>query len=96
MTSTNKGHLKYGSIGHNILLITRFYEYEISFTELNTINPTRFKRPSDTKRDILRLVVNGFIIQNGDSWKITNKGVSYLYELASQNRKRVPIDREGI
>lgn len=73
---------------HIILCVAKFYGHEIGLEELQTINPIKFKRGSDFARDILRLKVNGLILEsetNPNHWSITNKGIAYIYDHARRN-----------
>jgi len=85
----------YGSNSHKILLTSKFYGHEIDFSYLKEINPKVFKFPSDFKREMLRLKVNGYIIESStDSkkWQISNKGIIFLYELAKRKARLYRIE----
>lgn len=78
--------IKYGTIHHNILLISKFYGNAIGFEELNYMNPNRFKKTYSVNRELLRLATLDLIVFNDDktSWKITSKGIVTIYELAKR------------
>jgi len=94
-----KGAPFYGSSSHLVMTISKFYGTEIGLSELKEINPIKFKFISDIRRELLRLELAGFIIFNEkdpNRWTITNKGVSYLYELAKVHARKVISDKDGI
>ena len=82
-----KGAPRYGSPSHLILLFSKFYGNEISFKDVLELNNVKFRWFSDIRRELFRLELAGFIIMNEDKtrWKITNKGIKYLYDLALQH-----------
>jgi predicted transcriptional regulator len=88
-----KGSPVYGSSSHTILLFSKFYGKEIDFKDILELNNTKFRWFSDIRRELFRLELAGFIILNDDKtrWRITNKGVKYLYDLAQQ---RAAVERK--
>lgn len=82
----SKPTIKYGTIHHNILLISKFYGTSIGFEELHYINPNRFKKPYSVNRELLRLATLNLITFNDDNtnWKITSKGIVTVFELSKK------------
>jgi hypothetical protein len=86
--------LKWESICHKILLLSKFYGREVTFQDLKDLNPKNFKYFGDIKRDMLRLELASYIVYSDKSktkWRITNVGVAYLYEMAKIKRLQQPI-----
>ena len=81
------------SMTHNILMITKFYDNLITFADLDTIHPRKYKDRNKVRRSLLSLHLNSLILLNdNETWIITPNGKNFLYEFAQRNKSKTPID----
>jgi hypothetical protein len=74
------------SLTHDILLITKFYDQIIGIEDLKIINNKRFNHFSHVKRSLFKLSLDNLIILNNDNtWRITSKGIAFVYDFANCN-----------
>ena len=77
---------KKNSLTHNILMITKFYNKIITYSNLQEINSKDFRNTNKIDRSILFLSLNGLVhVTSPSHWIVTPKGVSFLYYFASKN-----------
>lgn len=74
------------SLTHDILLISKFYDRLIDIKDLKEINNKKFNHFSHVKRSLFKLSLDNLIILNNDNtWRITSKGVAFVYDFAKCN-----------
>lgn len=74
------------SLTHDILLISKFYDRLIDIQDLKEINNKKFNHFSHVKRSLFKLSLDNLIILNDDNtWRITSKGVAFVYDFAKCN-----------
>jgi hypothetical protein len=75
------------SMTHNILMITKFYDNLVTFADLDTIHPKKYKDRNKVRRSLLSLQLHNFILLNdNESWIITPNGKNFLYEFAERQK----------
>lgn len=81
------------SMTHNILMITKFYDNLVTFADLDTIHPKKYKDRNKVRRSLLSLQLHNFILLNdNESWIITPNGKNFLYEFAERQKLKKQID----
>jgi hypothetical protein len=81
------------SMTHNILMITKFYDNLVTFADLDTIHPKKYKDRNKVRRSLLSLQLHNFILLNdNESWIITPNGKNFLYEFAERQKLKTRID----
>jgi len=82
------------SMTHNILMITKFYDNLVTFADLDTIHPKKYKDRNKVRRSLLSLQLHNFILLNhNESWIITPNGKNFLYEFAERQKLKTQTDR---
>ena len=81
------------SMTHNILMITKFYDNLVTFADLDTIHPKKYKDRNKVRRSLLSLQLHNFILLNdNESWIITPNGKNFLYEFSERQKLKKQID----
>jgi hypothetical protein len=81
------------SMTHNILMITKFYDNLVTFADLDTIHPKKYKDRNKVRRSLLSLQLHNFILLNdNESWIITPNGKNFLYEFAERQKLKTRIN----
>jgi hypothetical protein len=81
------------SMTHNILMITKFYDNLVTFADLDTIHPKKYKDRNKVRRSLLSLQLHNFILLNdNENWIITPNGKNFLYEFAERQKLKTRID----
>ena len=81
--------MKYNSVSHNILLLSKFYNKSIQYSDCKIIMP-KINLNKDFSRCLLRLAVNGLIQFTNDhqtQWIITPKGIALVYDMPKKKPK---------
>lgn len=91
MNTFNKNSVPFrmvkNSMTHNILMITKFYDNLVSFADLDTIHPKKYKDRNKVRRSLLSLHLHSYIhLNDNDTWIITPNGKSFLYQFAEKNK----------
>jgi len=97
MKNTNKRfsqlRMVKNSMTHNILMITKFYDNLITFADLDTIHPKKYKDRNKVRRSLLSLHLHNYILLNdNETWIITPNGKNFLYDFAQKNKSKTPSD----
>lgn len=97
MNNTSKRSVPFrmvkNSMTHNILMITKFYDNLITFADLDTIHPKKYKDRNKVRRSLLSLKLHNFIILNdNETWIITPNGKNFLYDFAERQKIKTKID----
>lgn len=93
MNTVNKRSVSFkmvkNSMTHNILMITKFYDNLVSFADLDTIHPKKYKDRNKVRRSLLSLHLHSYIhLNDNDTWIITPNGKNFLYEFAERNKSK--------
>lgn len=88
--------VKYDSITHKVLMLSKFYNKPISYKDCKYIFPS-IGKPSDVHRSVLRLSLSGLIQIVDEStpvWIITPAGISLVYEMPSKRPPSFVKDKD--